>query len=229
MRNGSGDTLDAFSLFYAVVLHHQSGAGRRVRWSPQHGAWVRSSDYARYGRDPWLDEPGEVYGKPDAPTEQDRAEAASLAHSVISPETRPFFCQRCWRSDPGSHFIAPDVYGEAELYCLQVPAYSVVASSGGSGTVKHWGSPFGCHSVKHNIDSDLGGRGPYIGPLAAYVFGHPLPADEVINREWCSRCAGSANNAHDASRQGQAEWASEQVRKHVRRLSRALTEYYGEG
>jgi hypothetical protein len=225
------DVLDMFSAFYAVVLYHQVRSGLRVRWSPTHTAWVRSAAYSRYMPDPWLDIPGEVYGHVDAPTEEDRAAAISLAASVIRPERSPFLCQRCGLGESRNHFIAPDVNGDPELYCLQVPAYSVVGSSGGTGRLKHWGSPYGCHSVKYSIDSDAYARRSYIGPLAAYVFGAPLPADGVINREWCARCTGTAANVRSNSA-GQGEdaidWIREEVRKDVLRLSRSLAEYYGE-
>jgi hypothetical protein len=128
--------------------------------------------------------------------------------------------------------VEPDVDGDPGIYCLQVPAYNVVDSSGGSGRVKHWGSPFGCQSVELYIDSYAFSRSPHIGPLAAYLFGQPLPADEVINREWCSRCAGGAANVRSnaaAKGEDEVEWARERVMKHVRGLSRTLAEDFGEG
>lgn len=176
-------------------------------------------------------EPGETFGKPDGPAEDDQIASLALANSVLNPDGQSFFCQRCWTSSPGSHFITPDVHGDAELYCLQMPAYSVVDSSGGSGQVKHWGSPYGCHSVDQSVDTSSAGREPYLGPRAAYVFGRPLPADEVINRDWCSRCSGFASNVRNNAaqrREDQVEWARKEVRGHVRQLSRRLAEYYGE-
>ncbi|NMO50413.1 hypothetical protein HH310_04300 [Actinoplanes sp. TBRC 11911] len=231
MNARAGDTGGTFSRFYAVVLGHWAGGGRRIRWSTQHNAWVRGEAYGRYLADPWLTEPGQTFGRPDGPAEEDQVAASALANSVVKPDGRPFFCQRCWGSGPESHFIAPDVYGDPELYCVQMPAYSVVDSSGGSGEVKHWGSPYGCQSVDQSIDTASTGREPYLGPCAAYVFGRPLPADEVINRDWCSRCTGFASNVkHNAAERGedQVEWARKETRRHVRRLSRSLAEYYGE-
>ena len=107
---------------------------------------------------------------------------------MTRPEGSSWICNRCGQREPGLHFIAPNVYGDAELYCVQMPSYSVVESSGGSGHLKHWGSPFGCQAVAYDIDSDRRGSGGYIGPRAAYVYGRPLPAEEVIGRDWCSRC-----------------------------------------
>lgn len=230
-RSGqSGDARKMFSGFYAVVLDHAKGSGRRVRWSPSHDAWLRSEGYGRYMQHPWLNEPGETYGSADAPTEEDQAAAIALANKVIHPDGRPFFCERCHKSDAASHFITPNIHSEPELYCLQAPTCSVVGSSGGGGLLKHWGSPFGCQSVKHWIDTGDLGRTPFIGPLAAYVFGRPLPADEVINREWCSRCAVAAENVrHNAAEQGanEVQWTRKQIRMHVLFLSHRLTEYYG--
>lgn len=79
------DGSNAFSEFYAVVLRHKMGAGRRVRWSASHRAWLRSREYGRYMDDPWLDKPGETYGEPDAPSEHHLAGAASVVNDVINP------------------------------------------------------------------------------------------------------------------------------------------------
>jgi hypothetical protein len=225
------DSLAAFSEFYAVVLNHEVGSGRRVRWSPPHGAWLSSKDFARYSADPWRDEPGTSFGHVDAPYEDELTSAIALARHVLRPAKGSFFCEYCLRTDARAHFIAPNVHSEPELYCLQVPAFSVVASPGGNGQMKHWGSPFGCQSVDHHISTGGYGRRRYIGPIAAYVFGLPLPADEVINREWCSRCIGAAFNVRNnaaSSGADEDEWAREQTRRHVGHLSRSLVRYYGD-
>jgi hypothetical protein len=224
------ETVDELSKFYAVVLHHEAGSSRRVRWSPTARAWLSSHAYARYRPDPWLDSPEETFGRPDTPYEAELVAAVELASKVTAPQTR-FFCQRCWQSSPAFHFIAPDVYGDPELYCVQVPSFTVVNSSGGNGTLKHWGSPFGCQSVQYAIDSDLYTGTEYIGPRAGYVYGQPLPAEEVINRDWCSRCQGHAYNARsNASSKGgtEAELARKNAKMHVRQLGRELIDYFGE-
>jgi hypothetical protein len=216
------ESLNAFSKLYAVVLHHQVGSGFHVRWSPQHTAWLRSLNYSGY----WADSPGEVYGRADAPTEEDFAAALALVRQVTRGA---WICQRCLQPDPCLHFIAPNVYGEPELYCVQMPSCSVVESQGGQGEVKHWGSPFGCQSVK--VAFDVGEPSNRIGLLAAYVYGRPLPAEEVIRRRWCSRCVGAAYNVRsNAGERGesQLEWARKQVQMDVRGLRRALADYYGE-
>jgi hypothetical protein len=225
------DGVDVLSRFYAVVLNHFAGAGRRVRWSPTHRAWLQSHPYARHGTRPWLASPGETFDLPDAPYEDELTAAITLAHRVTAPSRSPWFCQHCWQTTPAIHFIAPDIHGDPELYCVQTPSFAIVDSSGGSGTVKHWGSPFGCQSVGSSIDSELYGRGEYIGPLAGYVYGRPLPAEEVINRDWCSRCVGTAHNVRtNAATKGEseAEWARERAKRHVTRLGLELAQYYGD-
>lgn len=222
-------TLDLFSNLYAVVLHHSVGSGYRVRWSPEHGGWLRSKDWSPYSRGRWAEVPEEIHGRPDAPTEPDRAAAVALASQVCQPQTT-WTCSRCGLREPRLHFIAPNLLGEPELYCVQVPSYAVVGS-GGQSHVKHWGSPFGCQAVKSSIAVDDGTGSPYIGPLAAYVYGDPLPAEEVINRDWCSRCVGFAHNVRDnAAERGESptDWASERVRIHATALGRDLARYYGD-
>lgn len=230
MTGPTGEKIDILSQFYAVVLNHRMGSGQRVRWSPPHDAWTSNKDYARYLDDPWRSEPGEVFGQSDAPYENELVAALVVAKRVVAPGRNRFYCEYCFRDDAQAHFIAPNVADEPTLYCVQCPAYSVVESSGGSGRVKHWGSPFGCQSVEHHISSGGYSRDPYIGPVAAYVYGRPLPADEVINREWCSRCVGAAHNVRTnaaASGDEESEWAREQTQTNVRYLSRRLLDYYG--
>lgn len=223
--SSAAHSLDIFSKFYAVVLNHEAGQ-YRVRWSAEHGAWIRTRDFEGPNRR-WRDAPAEIFGRADAPDEEDRAAAVTVAHAFASASR----CDRC-RSVAKSeqHFIAPNVHGEPEVYCLQMPSYTVVDSRGGDGEKKHWGSPFGCQSVEAWIDDDWPYR-EFIGPVAAYVYGSPLPAEAVIDRDWCSRCVGAAHNARtNAATRGESarEWASERNQSHVRALSRDLAEYYGD-
>lgn len=225
MTAPSDSKLNILSLFYAVVLNHKMGSGQRVRWSSSHSAWTRNRDYAR---DTWHSEPGQVSGQPDEPYGDELVAALAIAERVVRSGRSQFYCEYCFRNDPQAHFIAPDVEGEPALYCVQSPAYSVVESSGGNGKAKHWGSPFGCQSVKVQISSGGYSREPYIGPVAAYVYGCPLPADEVINREWCSRCAGAAQNVRsNAATSGDypLEWARDRTKTNVGHLSRQLLNY----
>jgi hypothetical protein len=219
-------SLDVFSRFHAVVLHHWVGSGYRVIWSPDNKTWLRSRDY-EHPSSPWLNSPGEMRGKPDGPSDEDRAAAATLALEFTRREMP--LCQRCWQRHPGLHFIAPNIYGDPEIYCVQMPSYTVVDSRGGSGRKKHWGSPFSCQSVEYDVDSGNEPR-QYIGPLAVYFFGKPLPAEEVIAREWCSRCEGAAYNVRANSKssgESEVDWARDRVERKVRYIARVLDEYYG--
>jgi hypothetical protein len=228
----NSEALDAFSKLYAVVLDHWAGAGRRVRWSPTHAGWLRNSDYSRYLQSDsrWLSAPAQTFDQPDGPTGEEFDAAAELAFSVTEKQ-RPWYCDRCWNSEPSLHFIAPDIYGDPQAYCVQAPSYSVVGSSGGQGLVKHWGSPFGCRSVQSHIDWMSDANGPYTGPAAAYLYGQPLPAEEVIGREWCSHCSGAAHNVRSSATRGdesEAGRAEERAKRDLRRLRRELGEYYGD-
>lgn len=230
MTEPTSKMINIFSKFYAVVLNHQRGSGQRVRWSPQNNAWTRNKDYARYLDAPWRSEPGEVFGQSDAPHEDELVAALVVAKRVVATGRNRFYCECCFHDDAQSHFIAPNVYGEPTLFCVQYPSYSVVESSGGNGRVKHWGSPFGCQSVKHHISDRSYSQAPYIGPVAVHVYGRPLPADEVINREWCSRCVGAAYNVRNnaaASGDDALEWAREKTQSDVQYLSRRLLDYDG--
>lgn len=231
MNAPTGEKLTVFSQFYAVVLDHRMGSGRRVRWSPTHEAWTRNKDYARHLDDPWRSEPGETLGEADGPFEDDLIAALVVAESVVTPGRSQFHCEYCYRDAALTHFIAPNVNGEPSLYCVQSPAFTVVESSGGAGRVKHWGSPFGCQSVEHHISSSGYSCDTNIGPVAAYLYGRPLPADEVINREWCSRCVGAAHNVRTnaaASGEDELDWARERTKRNVRFLSRQLLDRYSD-
>jgi hypothetical protein len=41
-----------------------------------------------------------------------------------------------------------DVFGRPTILCLMRPDPVVVASFGGGSRAKHWGSPYGCQSVR---------------------------------------------------------------------------------
>lgn len=220
---------DLFSGFHAVVLDHWTGSGR-VRWSPSHGAWLANRRHCLHEpRDCWEDSPGETLGRPDAPSEEACSSAVELAQEFVRKQATSV-CQRCWQESPGLHFIAPNVYGDSEIYCVQMPSYTVVDSNGGSGQKKHWGSPYGCRYVGCHIDSGWGESQECIGPLAAHMFGRPLPAAEVIAREWCSLCTERAHNVRNnamARGQEQSEWTHKEVERQVKYVARQLMQYYG--
>ncbi|MCU1696061.1 MAG: hypothetical protein JWR34_2124 [Mycobacterium sp.] len=194
-----------------------------MRWSRPHRAWVRNRDYAPHA---WVDTPGEILGRPDAPSEEDRAEAATLALELTRRDSNKL-CQRCWQQDPGLHFIAPNVFGHGDL--LRPGAVLHGRRLGW----RRWstealGQPYGCQSFKSEIDSGPGEPHGYIGLFAGYAFGRPLPAEEVIARQWCSRCQGRAYNVLANTGGTDSEWVQRQVKTSVRVLARRLVEYYGE-
>ncbi|AKN16881.1 hypothetical protein MHAE_00955 [Mycobacterium haemophilum DSM 44634] len=123
------------------------------------------------------------------------------------------------------HFIVDGIDGEPELYCLQKPSLHVVDSFGGGGRKKHYGGPSGCASVKRYIDED----GDYRkGPRAIYLYGEPLPAEEVIEREWCARCGGYWFNAGGVSEDYSDEFMRKETRWRIRGLTEDLAARYNE-
>ncbi|MBK0332055.1 hypothetical protein I8D64_11660 [Brachybacterium sp. MASK1Z-5] len=172
------DSLEVFSEFYAVVLEHP-GSGP-LRWAPVDRAWKRLTI------DGWS--PGVVAG--DAPREDQLSEALTEAQRFRGST----WCARCDRpADPAKHFICVGVLGEPESYCVQKPASEVVDSRGGTGQLKHWGTHWGCQVVEPARESaSLPGFEGSHAVTAGYVYGRPLLADEVMERDWCSRCQSRA-------------------------------------
>lgn len=177
-------TLDAF---YAVVLSHEHGGGP-LRWSRRHRAWLR-----REQRGDWFDWATE-------PVEGDVVDADEYAVALLTADRfiEKQWCLRCLITPrTETHFIAPDVLGEPEVYCVQRPAYEIV---GGSGTKKHLGGPAGCQHVGPALVT-----GPVPGVsdhavVGGLLYGEPLPADEVLLRDWCSICARGAWRVHEQQR-----------------------------
>jgi ribosomal protein L37E len=221
--------LNPFAQLHAVVLDHEMGSGQRVVWSKEHQGWLRNRDWAQsLDREFWIEEPGLTFGRPDNPIEAQLSAAVDLAQRVVRSEST-WFCQRCGQTAPELHFICPNIYCEPEIYCVEVPSYGVVESHGGNGQVKHWGSPYGCQSV--DVVFDSGYVAPYIGPRALYPFGRPLPANDVITREWCSRCSGAAYNVRDhASRTGESELDAmrKEAEVYIKHAARQLLRYFGD-
>jgi hypothetical protein len=202
---------ESFSKLYAVVLRHHAGMGR-VYWSHQHVGW-------RPGTPGWI-HAKESYPSRCEPTQADCDVALALvARSSIT-------CHHCGHGDPAAHYISPNVYGEPELYCVQMPSYSVVESKGNQGFLKHWGSPFGCQSVDYYLDVR---EDHSMGPRAAYLYGRPLPAHEAIKLEWCERCVRLAYNVRinsEARNESAQDWARNKAWPQVSWMGLALSEYY---
>lgn len=139
---------------------------------------------------------------------------------------------------PATTLSCPGVLGEPTIYCVQVPSPHVVASRGGTGRSKHWGSPFGCSAVAPSItglttwteDGSLPNL--YQMPAAAFAYGEPLSAHDVIDMPWCSRCAGAAWNlsmtVKDAAKARELKHhIEERSERAMLRPSREITNYFG--
>ncbi|WP_162788385.1 hypothetical protein [Amycolatopsis albispora] len=163
--------------FWAVVVYESYGGGTRLLWSPEHHDWLPSNAYGSgFVRMP-------VPGYEGRPYDDELSGAIALADELL----RRRICQRCGLSDLEDHFVAPDVFGTAALYCLQQPDPRVVSSFGGTGTRKHWGSRLGCASVRAKYFTDRDNE--------RYVdYGEGLVASHVRDWEWCARCTGAAGN-----------------------------------
>jgi len=169
----------ALSRFAAVVVTDRWGG--RLLWSSSQQAWVPSIHYgvgflARDGFTPHPDE------------EQVRAVVA-VASRV--GDSGWYGCGHCGVHSLGAHFVAPDVFGDPRVYCVQRPSHTVVQSSGGSGRKKHAGEGHGCQSVERQRYTRNYGPGD---DEDVYCYGVPMVARDVIDLEWCSRCTSIAVN-----------------------------------
>lgn len=198
-QGSSPDVPDILSELFAVVLPSSHGGTTRVRWNAAQHSWWHSNPYG----------PGFVEQKPphqtgsgdftmmtwiDTPTDSDLTEAASLAENFKESG----YCLHCGRSQLGLHVISSDVFGALFIHCLIRPDPSTVDSFGGNGQTKHWGSPFGCRSVRSSSIQRNDGSYARVG---YYLYGEPLTTIEALDRRWCSRCQGTARNVwnHESS------------------------------
>lgn len=102
---------------WAVVVNEYGGGGRRLMWSPTHHSWLPSRTHgAGFSQVP--DQEGRPY-------DDELLGATKLAEALRHQQ----LCQRCTLPELRDHFVAPDVFGMAALYCLQQPDPRVVASS----------------------------------------------------------------------------------------------------
>jgi len=199
---------DVFSEFYAVVLEH-SGRGP-LRWLPSHKGWVR------YDGDRWADEP--AVG--DDVDEHQRDAALEAIDRFLGQRA----CRRCGAAaNADLHYVAADAAGAPEVYCFQWPAFDVVDSAGGTGTLKHWGSPFGCDAVGGPALQRADVRGVGRDVVAGYAYGTPLRPREVMERAWCSRCRKAAQDMVEGRADSDAVEAKlERHREGLRSLSRLI-------
>ncbi|TFD65496.1 hypothetical protein [Cryobacterium sp. Hh38] len=179
------------SEMFAVVLYSDHGSGVRLRWNPTDRTWLRSNPY---GTGFIQQDPPHKIGSGerafttlvDAPTVEDLAASVVLAESL----TKTGHCQFCGNGTLSLHAILPDIYGESTVACVLRPNPSVVDSSGGTARTKHWGTTFACNAVRrtpiHRPNSYL--------EVGVYLYGEPLTILEAIDRPWCSKCSGTAQN-----------------------------------
>ncbi|BCB83126.1 hypothetical protein [Phytohabitans suffuscus] len=167
---------------WAVVAYDRRGAGRRVRWSATHRYWLPSRAYGTG----FVTEP--IDNNDGQPSEESLPPIRALVQTLL----RDRICQRCGLSDLEDHFVAPGIHQDLALYCVQLPDPSVVESFGGGGDRKHWGSIYGCSAVKPYYFTDSHGE-------EHVTFGGGMVASLVRDREWCSRCAGTAWNIAQAA------------------------------
>jgi hypothetical protein len=202
----------SFDQLWAVVAYDRIGGGRRLLWSSAHRAWLPSIRSVR-GR-PWFTSTP-VDGHEGQPYEDELEAIPGLVDKLLEDR----ICQRCGLSDVGDHFVAPNVHGDAALYCLQMPDPRVVESSGGQGMRKHWGTMFGCSAVRQRFLMDDHGS-------EHIDFGRALVASHVRDWEWCNRCIDAAADIRRAARtenQSPEKYVRDQERQllRTRRASRA--------
>jgi hypothetical protein len=168
---------ECFDQFWAVVLLNYAGAGRRLLWSPVHRTWLPNRSYIPgFAQQPLIDFAPQPYS-------DDLDAVPELAAELV----RRRVCYRCGATKLSDHFIAPDVLGNASIYCVQRPNPSVVASFGGSGQKKHWGTMLGCSAVRQEFWINQYGD-------ETVRYGNALIANDVRDCDWCARCTSVAAN-----------------------------------
>lgn len=197
--------------FWAVVVNAWHSGGTRLLWSTTLQDWLPSRAYGDgFAASPVAD--GDL-----TPYDDEVQAIPGLARRLLTDRV----CQRCGLSDLQDHLIAPDVFGDAAMYCVQMPDPSVVSSSGGSGSKKHWGALGGCGSVGPEFLTTAYGE-------EQINYGDGLVASHVRDWQWCSRCLTAARNlASAADRQGRpvADFLRDRERdllanRHANRLGR---------
>ncbi|MDQ1741708.1 MAG: hypothetical protein QOE23_47 [Pseudonocardiales bacterium] len=168
---------ECFDQFWAVVLLDYAGAGRRLLWSPAHRTWLPNRAYT----------PGFVEQPLIEFAPQPYSEDVDAVPEIAARLVQRRVCYRCGATKLFDHFIAPDVLGNASMYCVQLPDPSVVASSGGSGQKKHWGTMLGCSAVKQEFWINQWGT-------ETVRYGNALIANDVRDYDWCARCTSMAAN-----------------------------------
>lgn len=183
---------------FALVLHSERGMSR-VRLAANGQEWLQSSAYGRgFDRQ---DPPQRVgTGEMSFMTSVSVPSADDVAAAVAVAETleRSRQCEYCGVGSLQNHVIAPDIYGDPELSCLLRPNPTVVGSFGGAGQTKHVGGPSGCRYVRA---TEIHVPGRFYASAGHYLYGEPLTTVEAVEREWCSKCSGTAHNVREHLRE----------------------------
>lgn len=210
-------------LFAVVLLSHWFGAVR-VKWREEDSAWLISSPYGPgfFPQRTNADVDGPFPAVTHAPSEEDLQTAARLAERFIQLGE----CSHCGRSELAVHAIVPDVFGDSVIVCVCRPDPTIVNSSGLGGRKKHYGGPWGCRAVQ---GSEEYRRDSYLLRSGYFFYGQPMTVFQVINWDWCARCANTAHVIREHQREklrdelGQEPTAA-QVRTAVEKLERQYIE-----
>lgn len=211
-RPRNGDIPAILDKLWAVVVEPDEWG--RLKWSPPHQDWL-----------PWLDSQiGYLRGFAAAPLSQplrdDIVASVPVLVSEVSAAIQERFANRshCARCGGGvaDHYAMPDVFGEAKVYCVQLPDTALVPGS----TVKHWASLAACRRVSPRYVSDQHGY-----EWIQYTHGDGVPASLAVSQPWCRDCRTAAKAvAARAKREGitTEKWLqnTEKERIDVRRENR---------
>lgn len=116
-------------------------------------------------------------------------EALEVAEEFLSMDS----CDRCGgEARPDLHYIAVNVFESPEVFCVGWPAFDVVDSAGGTGQLKHWGSPFACHAPGGAALITASVPWGRESVVSAFVYGYPLLPEVAMARPWCQRCRAFA-------------------------------------
>ncbi len=180
-RPRNGDIPAVFDELWAVVVEPDEWG--RLKWSPTHQDWL-----------PWLDSSiGYLRGFATAPLSQPlREDIVARMPALVSEAAEAIqkrfgnrsHCTRCG-GGVADHYATPDVFGDAEIYCVQLPDKSLVPGS----TVKHWASLDACRRVTPRYVSDQHGD-----EWIEYIHGDGVPAYLAVSQPWCRDCRTAAKS-----------------------------------
>jgi hypothetical protein len=151
--------MTAFGNFADIVLVTQDGS--RVLWTPEQAKWRPATSWG-VGFVPYRDD-GDYGTTVYEPYDDDIA--------AIEKVIDDFRCLRCGRPQD-QHLIAPNVLGDATVYCVQKPTIVVARSSPGQNRFLHSG----------------------LARIACPALSRPgrASSSEIRDWDWCFRCVTKA-------------------------------------